>query len=47
MELGLKSMRMNAGSYGMQNMHERAVEVGGTLKVVSLKNKGTRIGRKG
>ncbi|MED3562861.1 sensor histidine kinase [Bacillus xiapuensis] len=32
-----------AGSYGMQNMHERAVEVGGTLKVVSMKNKGTRL----
>ncbi|HYK72802.1 MAG TPA: sensor histidine kinase [Pseudoneobacillus sp.] len=32
-----------AGSYGMQNMHERAVEVGGTLKVVSVKDKGTRL----
>ena len=32
-----------AGSYGMQNMHERAVEIGGTLKIVSLKNKGTRL----
>ena len=32
-----------AGSYGMQNMHERAVEVGGTLKVISMKNKGTRL----
>ncbi|HLO10724.1 MAG TPA: sensor histidine kinase [Pseudoneobacillus sp.] len=32
-----------AGSYGMQNMHERAVEVGGTLKIISLKNKGTRL----
>lgn len=31
------------GSYGLQNMHERAVEIGGTLKVVSLKNKGTRL----
>ncbi|MDQ0230810.1 sensor histidine kinase [Metabacillus malikii] len=31
------------GSYGMQNMYERAVEIGGTLKVVSLKNKGTRL----
>ena len=30
-----------AGSYGMQNMYERAVEIGGTLKMVSLKNKGT------
>jgi two-component system, NarL family, sensor histidine kinase LiaS len=32
-----------AGSYGMQIMHERAVEVGGTLKVISVKNKGTRL----
>lgn len=32
-----------AGSYGMQNMHERAVEVGGTLKVISVKNQGTRL----
>jgi NarL family two-component system sensor histidine kinase LiaS len=31
------------GSYGLQNMHERAVEIGGTLKIVSLKNKGTRL----
>lgn len=32
-----------AGSYGMNNMYERAVEVGGTLKVISLLNKGTRL----
>ncbi|MGJ7911760.1 sensor histidine kinase [Neobacillus sp. LXY-1] len=32
-----------AGSYGMQNMHERALEIGGTLKVISVKNKGTRL----
>ncbi|WP_071396162.1 sensor histidine kinase [Bacillus tuaregi] len=32
-----------AGSYGMQNMHDRAVEIGGNLKIVSLKNKGTRL----
>ncbi|MDQ0226661.1 sensor histidine kinase [Metabacillus niabensis] len=31
------------GSYGMQNMYERAIEIGGTIKVVSLKNKGTRL----
>jgi len=35
--------QMKAGSYGMQNMHERAVEIGGTLKVVSVKNQGTRL----
>ena len=43
MELVLMSMKSKAGSYGMQNMHERAVEVGGTLKIVSVKNKGTRL----
>ncbi len=32
-----------AGAYGLQNMHERAGEVGGTLKIVSLKNKGTKL----
>lgn len=30
-------------SYGLQNMQERAFEVGGTLKVVSVKNQGTRL----
>ena len=32
-----------AGSYGLQNMYERAVEIGGNLKIVSLKIKGTRL----
>ncbi|WP_035097991.1 sensor histidine kinase [Anoxybacteroides tepidamans] len=32
-----------SGSYGLQNMYERAAEIGGTLKIVSLKNKGTRL----
>ncbi len=32
-----------AGSYGLQNMHDRAVEIGGNLKIVSLKQKGTRL----
>ncbi|QOR66980.1 sensor histidine kinase [Cytobacillus suaedae] len=32
-----------SGSYGMQNMYERALEIGGTLKVVSVKDKGTRL----
>ncbi|MEH7253108.1 sensor histidine kinase [Neobacillus niacini] len=41
--IGFEVDKMNAGSYGMQNMHERAVEVGGTLKVVSVKSKGTRL----
>ncbi|MGM7636857.1 sensor histidine kinase [Bacillus sp. Hm123] len=32
-----------AGSYGLQNMHERAVEIGGTLKIISLPSKGTKL----
>jgi two-component system, NarL family, sensor histidine kinase LiaS len=32
-----------AGSYGLQNMYERAVEIGGTMRIVSINNKGTRI----
>ncbi|MCF6411290.1 sensor histidine kinase [Pseudalkalibacillus salsuginis] len=32
-----------AGSYGLQNMHERAVELGGTLKIISVPDKGTRL----
>jgi two-component system, NarL family, sensor histidine kinase LiaS len=31
------------GSYGMQNMQDRASEIGGTLKVVSIKNSGTKL----
>jgi len=33
----------SAGSYGLQNMEERAKEIGGTLKIVSLPGKGTRL----
>ncbi|MDQ0256502.1 NarL family two-component system sensor histidine kinase LiaS [Evansella vedderi] len=31
------------GSYGLQNMHERAEEIGGTLKVVSVEGEGSRL----
>lgn len=41
--VGFQQDETKAGSYGMQNMNERALEVGGTLKVVSVKNKGTRL----
>lgn len=41
--VGFQTEETKAGSYGMQNMHERALEVGGTLKIVSVKNKGTRL----
>ena len=33
----------NAGSYGLQNMKERAGELGGILKIVSIPNKGTKL----
>ncbi|MCE7793488.1 sensor histidine kinase [Salipaludibacillus sp. CUR1] len=33
----------NHGSYGIQNMYERAEELGGTMKVVSIENEGTRL----
>jgi two-component system, NarL family, sensor histidine kinase LiaS len=32
-----------AGSYGLQNMQERAAEIGGTLKIISLPGEGTRL----
>nr|WP_295972150.1 sensor histidine kinase [uncultured Bacillus sp.] len=32
-----------AGSYGLQNMYERAREIGGNLKIISLPNQGTRL----
>lgn len=41
--IGFETDETKAGSYGIQNMHERAIEVGGTLKIVSVKNKGTRL----
>jgi two-component system, NarL family, sensor histidine kinase LiaS len=41
--VGFEAEGDKAGSYGMQNMHERAVEVGGSLKVISVKDKGTRL----
>ncbi|MBL4953671.1 sensor histidine kinase [Neobacillus sp. YIM B02564] len=41
--IGFEMEEGKAGSYGMQNMNERALEIGGTLKVISMKNKGTRL----
>ncbi|MBE4910631.1 sensor histidine kinase [Bacillus luteolus] len=40
---GFDVEQSKSGSYGMQNMYERALEIGGTLKVVSVKDKGTRL----
>ncbi len=41
--IGFDVEQARAGSYGLQNMHERAVELGGTLKIVSVENEGTRL----
>ena len=41
--VGFNVQASKAGSYGLQNMHERALEVGGTLKIASVLNKGTRL----
>lgn len=41
--IGFDVEQSRTGSYGLQNMHERALEVGGTFKIVSVKNKGTRL----
>ncbi|WLR51163.1 sensor histidine kinase [Bacillus tianshenii] len=41
--IGFDVEEAKAGSYGLQNMQERAIEIGGSLKIVSLKNKGTRL----
>lgn len=41
--IGFDLEKVKTGSYGMQNMKERAYEIGGTFKVVSLPNEGTRL----
>ncbi|MBD7938505.1 MULTISPECIES: sensor histidine kinase [Cytobacillus] len=41
--IGFNVDKAKAGSYGIQNMYERALEIGGTLKMISLPNKGTRL----
>lgn len=41
--IGFQTDTTKAGSYGMQNIKERALEIGGTLKIVSVKNNGTRL----
>ncbi|MCA0971166.1 sensor histidine kinase [Halobacillus litoralis] len=41
--IGFNVEEEKASSYGLQNMQERAEEVGGALKIVSLKGQGTRL----
>src|SRR5699024_8042413 len=40
---GFDVERAKTNSYGLQNMRERALEIGGTCKVISLKGEGTRL----
>ncbi|WP_110928806.1 sensor histidine kinase [Bacillus massiliglaciei] len=41
--IGFQVEGSKAGSYGLQNMYERAVELGGTMKVISVPDQGTRL----
>lgn len=41
--IGFDIHTAKTGSYGLQNMEERALEVGGAMKIVSLPNQGTQI----
>ena len=41
--IGFDIEKVKTGSYGLTNMRERAVEVGGTLKIISLPNEGTQL----
>ncbi|MCM3217395.1 sensor histidine kinase [Niallia taxi] len=41
--IGFDVEESKTGSYGLQNMQERAAEIGGQLKIVSLQQKGTRL----
>ena len=41
--IGFSVDESKTGSYGLQNMYERAVEIGGKLKIVSVPNQGTQL----
>jgi NarL family two-component system sensor histidine kinase LiaS len=41
--IGFNVEESKTGSYGLQNMHERAVELGGTIQIVSVPKKGTKL----
>lgn len=41
--VGFDMNTVKTGSYGLQNMKERALEVGGTIKIISLPNQGTQL----
>ncbi|MBS4172354.1 sensor histidine kinase [Bacillus sp. FJAT-49736] len=41
--IGFELEKEKAGSYGLQNIRERAAEIGGTVKMISFPQKGTSI----
>ena len=41
--VGFSVDESKTGSYGLQNMYERAVEIGGKMKMVSVPNQGTQL----
>ncbi|MBM7587887.1 NarL family two-component system sensor histidine kinase LiaS [Bacillus pakistanensis] len=41
--VGFSVEEAKTGSYGLQNMEERALEIGGSLKIISVPDKGTRL----
>ncbi|QQZ08101.1 sensor histidine kinase [Heyndrickxia vini] len=41
--IGFEMGKEKAGSYGLQNIRERAAEIGGTIKMISLPAKGTSV----
>jgi two-component system, NarL family, sensor histidine kinase LiaS len=41
--IGFDVENRKAGSYGLQNIYERALEIGGTIKIISISKKGTRL----
>lgn len=41
--IGFNTTENKAGNYGLQNINERVVGMGGTCKIISFKNKGTSI----
>ncbi len=40
---GFDTTSAKSGSYGLQNMRERALEIGGAFKIISFPNQGTRV----
>ncbi|RKQ35510.1 sensor histidine kinase [Oceanobacillus halophilus] len=41
--VGFDMKKVKTGSYGLSNMRERAYEIGGTFKIISLPKEGTRL----